>query len=453
MTSDANSYPVALHEAQRYLRAGDKASARYWAQQAANLIPDQEDPWLILAAVASPRASIEYLNHALEINPDSVRARKGMHWAIQRYRRSQTNVESQGLPAPLILAPILPGQVIVPPIPPRAMARRQFAWRSVLVGFMIFLFGLTLWFGYTTISPILNNSEPLKVAQFIAKASRTPIPTQADLAQSSVLSTQLPDENMPGGVTPPVIPTATDANLPATATQASINGAVAVAPEVVQGKDPDTQGSSNIPTATPVLSIDALETLPPDTIETPVSIVAGALPGDTTDLPPTVTPEAPATAILEPPTDTPEPTAKPTKAPKKQAKKARQPDGLKGLPSVSAGQHWIDVDLSQQRVYAYEGDQIVNIFVVSTGTAYTPTVTGQYRIYVKYRAADMSGPGYYLPDVPYVMYFYKGYGLHGTYWHHNFGTPMSHGCVNLKTPEAQWLFAWTSVGTLVNVHN
>ena len=45
----------------------------------------------------------------------------------------------------------------------------------------------------------------------------------------------------------------------------------------------------------------------------------------------------------------------------------------------------------------------------------------------------MSGPGYYLPGVPYVMYFYQGYGLHGTYWHDNFGQPMSHGCVNLPT--------------------
>ncbi|MGH2524849.1 MAG: L,D-transpeptidase, partial [Anaerolineales bacterium] len=75
-----------------------------------------------------------------------------------------------------------------------------------------------------------------------------------------------------------------------------------------------------------------------------------------------------------------------------------------------------------------------------------------YRIYVKYVAADMAGPGYYLPSVPYVMYFYLGYGLHGTYWHNNFGRPMSHGCVNLQTDQAGWLFNWASVGTPVNVH-
>ncbi len=120
--------------------------------------------------------------------------------------------------------------------------------------------------------------------------------------------------------------------------------------------------------------------------------------------------------------------------------------------SSGNGARWIDVDLSNQMVYAYEGDVIVNSFLVSTGTWATPTVTGQYNIYVKYRSAKMSGPGYYLPNVPYIMYFYKGYGLHGTYWHNNFGTPMSHGCVNLRTDDAGWLFNWASVGTLVNVH-
>ena len=124
------------------------------------------------------------------------------------------------------------------------------------------------------------------------------------------------------------------------------------------------------------------------------------------------------------------------------------------LPAAAAsgGARWIDVDLTNQMVYAYQGDSVVNSFLVSTGTWLHPTVTGQYNIYVKYRSAPMSGPGYYLPNVPYIMYFYKGYGLHGTYWHSNFGTPMSHGCVNLRTDEAAWLYNWASVGTLVNVH-
>ncbi len=109
------------------------------------------------------------------------------------------------------------------------------------------------------------------------------------------------------------------------------------------------------------------------------------------------------------------------------------------------------VDLSSQRAYAYENGVLLNSFVVSTGLPGTPTVTGTFAIYVKYRSAGMSGPGYNLPNVPYVMYFYRGYGLHGTYWHNNFGHPMSHGCVNFRTSDAEWIYNWAPVGTTVRV--
>ena len=121
------------------------------------------------------------------------------------------------------------------------------------------------------------------------------------------------------------------------------------------------------------------------------------------------------------------------------------------VDAITSGR-WIDIDLTNQQLYAYEGDELVNAFIVSTGTYEHPTVTGQYSIYVKYDYDDMTGPGYYLPDVPYTMYFYKGYGIHGTYWHSNFGTPMSHGCVNMRTSDAAWLYSWASIGTLVNIH-
>ena len=147
-------------------------------------------------------------------------------------------------------------------------------------------------------------------------------------------------------------------------------------------------------------------------------------------------------AEIIPDTPTPEFVAQPT------AVAANIPAAVTG----NGGEHWIDVNLSEQRLYAYEGDTLVNSFVVSTGTWQTPTVTGSYKIWVKLRSAAMSGPGYYLPDVPYIMYFYKGYGLHGTYWHNNFGTPMSHGCVNLTIPDAEWVYNFTNVGTVVNVH-
>jgi LysM repeat protein len=121
-------------------------------------------------------------------------------------------------------------------------------------------------------------------------------------------------------------------------------------------------------------------------------------------------------------------------------------------PSAPTGGRWIDIDLGAQRLTAYQGGTAMRSTLVSTGLPRTPTPTGQFRVYVKYASTTMSGPGYYLTNVPYTMYFYRGYGIHGTYWHSNFGHPMSHGCVNLPTPEAQWLYNWASVGTLVNIH-
>lgn len=109
------------------------------------------------------------------------------------------------------------------------------------------------------------------------------------------------------------------------------------------------------------------------------------------------------------------------------------------------------VILSEQMLYAYQDGRLLRSTAVSTGVAAHPTVVGDFAVYVKYTAQLMTGPGYYLPGVPYVMYFYKDYGLHGTYWHNNFGTPMSHGCVNMPTPESEWLFNWAEIGTPVYV--
>jgi lipoprotein-anchoring transpeptidase ErfK/SrfK len=109
------------------------------------------------------------------------------------------------------------------------------------------------------------------------------------------------------------------------------------------------------------------------------------------------------------------------------------------------------VSTSAQRIYAYENGQLVRSHLTSTGLPETPTVLGDYSVYVKYVADDMRGADYFLPQVPYTMYFYQGYGIHGTYWHNSFGRPMSHGCVNLPVSEAEWFFNWAEVGTPVRV--
>jgi lipoprotein-anchoring transpeptidase ErfK/SrfK len=127
-------------------------------------------------------------------------------------------------------------------------------------------------------------------------------------------------------------------------------------------------------------------------------------------------------------------------------------NGVKSPTGVGSDEIWIDVNLSKQSVAVYRGKKLLNSFTVSTGTSAYPTVTGQYQIYIKLESQTMSGPGYFLPGVPYVMYFYQGYALHGTYWHDNFGTPMSHGCVNMVTADVKWIYSLAEIGTWVKVH-
>lgn len=116
-------------------------------------------------------------------------------------------------------------------------------------------------------------------------------------------------------------------------------------------------------------------------------------------------------------------------------------------------QRWLEIDLSRQRLFAWEGDKQVYAVVISTGKAATPTPTGVFAIQTRYRTARMQGADYDIPDVPYTMYFYRGYAIHGAYWHNRFGTPVSHGCVNVAVDHARWFFNWARIGMPVVVHH
>jgi lipoprotein-anchoring transpeptidase ErfK/SrfK len=118
-----------------------------------------------------------------------------------------------------------------------------------------------------------------------------------------------------------------------------------------------------------------------------------------------------------------------------------------------SSQRWIEVDVTRQRLIAWEGKTWVEAFIVSTGKSSTPTPIGTYSIYTKQATARMQGDGYDISDVPHVMYFTGGFGFHGAYWHNSFGTPVSHGCVNLAPSKARWLFNWAPMGTPVVIHD
>jgi lipoprotein-anchoring transpeptidase ErfK/SrfK len=340
----------ALRKAKIELKAGNRRSARRFAQLAASFNPDAEEPWLILAALSTPKSSIKHLNRALRINSNSKIARKGLEWATQKIHAAPTTKIQVQRPR------------VVSPVSAESLTQSKSYSAPWLFLALIILGAFFIWYRVPIAGALFKPADALPEMQFqIDKETRTPTPTFT--------------------FTP--LPTSTNTPVPTA-----------------------TPTDTEVPTATP--------------------------------------------------SNTPKPTKKPTPKPAKQNSKKSSPQSkaqiAKRPKGIGAGEHWVDVDLSSQTAHALSGDDLVKSFVVSTGTWMHPTVTGTFKVYVKYRYANMSGPGYFLPNVPYVMYFYKDYGLHGTYWHHNFGTPMSHGCINFKTDDAAWLFNFASIGTIVNIH-
>jgi len=313
---------LAFDRARSSLLKKDASRAFIHAKTATDLNPKLEEAWLILASVSDPKDSIKFLNRALEVNPDSQKARKGMRWAARRLREiQQQNIQGKSGP-------------------PHKHALKKKNQKDV--GQSKKLRGISLFISIIFIGSVLMFWLGLPALQAQASVQKEPRPEDA-----------LPKPTL----TPTITPT---------------------------------------PTLTPTMA-------------------------------PTQTQDTNYSSYFYNSWDIPEEVS-------------------------GTNDFWIEVDLSMQMLYAYNGSQIISSFLVSTGTNSYPTVTGTYKIYAKLPTYRMVGPGYNLPDVPYSMFFYKGYSIHGTYWHSNFGTPMSHGCVNMNTNDAAWIYNQSSVGTYVFVH-
>ena len=130
---------------------------------------------------------------------------------------------------------------------------------------------------------------------------------------------------------------------------------------------------------------------------------------------------------------------------------------------VSPSLKRIEISIDFQKLMAYEGSDLVREMTVSTGVPYlssdpdaipTDTPKGNFKIHAKRPSVHMGdgtlrsdAEAYELPGVPWVSYFEAstGVAIHGTYWHHNFGTVMSHGCINMQSEDAKWIYRWTNV--------
>ncbi len=138
------------------------------------------------------------------------------------------------------------------------------------------------------------------------------------------------------------------------------------------------------------------------------------------------------------------------------AEDVRKIDAMSRAPTwAKEGRKWVDVSILDQALVAYEGTKPVYVTLVSTGAdglgdpkETHSTVQGVFLVHTKHVTTTMDGEDvgdeFDLRDVPFVQYFTEGYAIHGAYWHDDFGTPRSHGCVNLAPVDAAWLFAWTT---------
>jgi lipoprotein-anchoring transpeptidase ErfK/SrfK len=321
-------------EAKEAFADGQRTQARRLARKAAQVAPDQEEPWLLLAALATPRGSLEYLKQALTINPRSARAKKALRWAEERAENANKGGDLRTIALTM----------------PRWSNVVLFALLMAATGFALFA-----WLR----PPSVDNN-----LRFVSAAAAQEINA--------------------------LFPTSTSTP---TATHTSTN------------TSSPTPSSSPTNTPTPTETATATETFTPTATSTNVA-----------------NPEAINKLFVE------------------------LPNGLGPV------ERWIDIDLTAQTLSAYEGGDLVNHFVISSGRGGSPTVTGQFNVWAKVRIQAMSGVGYYIENVPWVMYFYKDYGIHGTWWHNNFGTPMSAGCINMSIPDAEWMYGWASIGTIVKVH-
>lgn len=382
--------PSLLRAAQAAIQAGQRPQARLWLRQAIRQNPGDYRAWLWLGGLTtSPRAALHCISQAEALNPHSPAVQAARQWAEARLR-----------PAPLPLA---------------AAGSESLAARQV--DRLVTATALTATF-----------ASLLLVASLLwLRLGRPSTPTAA--AQAPIVKVVIANDQPPvnGGDGPHA---AAPPESPVTPIAEEGQPAMAGRPELFSVFQPIIR----LPLPRSAAPGEALAMRPASEDARP-------------EPQPTSRPSATATP---PPTETPVPTVTPwpTDTP--------IPQSVVLPAAVAPGERWIDVNLSTQTLVAYEGDTAVFTSLVSSGTWQHPTVIGQFRIYMRYEAQDMNGYllgyDYYLPNVPYVMYFYEDYALHGTYWHNNFGTPMSHGCVNLPTPNAEWIFNWSAVGTLVSVH-
>ncbi len=425
--------------------AGKRAAAERLLRASLALEPERAKAWIWLAGiVGNPQQSIQYLEYALELSPGQPHIREGLEWARRRATIAAI-CAGEGSAAE--------GAVMTSAATPELQKRAwgSYALRAAVAAGAVacastlyVLMGPSAGFmrGPTPDVRLLDKSTPSPTAVAALRSTPTSSWGEQVLADRAAIALSTEPVETSEAITPTSpVQAETSPELPATATPELLALRVTVV----------FRRTNVVPTITPTASNTPLPPTPEasPTAAVPPTVLAQATPARVAAraVPPTVLPQAVAhsAAATQPETV--------WNATNFRAPWYPETNPLTSVilpewflvPTIAAPTakgKVIDVDLSEQMLRAYENGKIFMEVKVSTGLPGTPTVKGSYHIYSKYKSIGMSGPGYMLPNVPYTMFFFDGYSLHGTYWHKNFGHPMSHGCVNMKTEDAKKLFNW-----------
>jgi lipoprotein-anchoring transpeptidase ErfK/SrfK len=399
-SSNINAFQ-AVQNAQNALQRGDKLSARRWAELATSLAPEREEPWLLLAAVASPQASVGYLKQALRINPASQRAKAGLGWAVKR-------IETAGSTT----AKVRVSKAVEVPVQatPRMDSTQQ-----------------------VRVVPQAAEVAQVRLAETVVSAPKpASLPGNAKKYSGLVLAILLP--LMLIGVL-----------------VFSIWNAYPVL--AVFSSQGSTADSGHAPAWAQVKIAKPMLTPPPTATLMPTSASVEVLPtagNETAE--PTQTPEPEQTQSVSSEVEaSPTPLPTDTGGPNTGQQSGSQP------PVTYTGGKSILVDISEQHMYAYQGDTLVYSFVASTGM-HNATRVGTFQILDKIPSAYGSTWDIWMPS--WMGIYYAGStenGIHAlpilpngaTLWAGYLGTPISYGCVVLGSYEAQLLYDWADIGTPV----
>jgi len=388
----------AVQNAREALRVGDRKTTRHWAELAASLAPDTEEPWLLLAAVASPQASLGYLKRALQVNPNSARAHKGMKWAVQRLQSAPVD-QTQPTRTPKSRASS----------PPRKRSRFYPVLLIILVSTIV---GAAAW---TVTSPpalsgIIDGVVPVATSQPNSFS-------QADIAKP----TYTPTPTLTPSPTPTFTPTplATDTPLPQPTWTSVPNQAASnpVSEATTSGGTYVVQRGNTLNQIARRFGVSVQALASANNISIMATIYAGqqlVIPGS---------------------------------------------DYIPPAPAPASGGKRILVDISEQHLYAYQGDTLVYSFVASTGMN-NATRAGSFSVLDKIPNAYGATWDLWMPN--WLGIYYAGSlenGIHAlpilsngaTLWAGYLGTPISYGCVVLGTYEAQLLYDWAEIGTPVDI--